>query len=172
MLGLSKGEVLLSPWTSQWEKVFLREKERIQTVPGHYAAEVHHIGSTAVKNLSAKPIIDIAVEVTAFDHGTITAPILEELGYSYKGTNILPDRHYFSKGEPRTHQIHMYQTGSRYLLEQLHFRDCLRKNDKVRIEYEKLKQKLAVQHKRNKHRYAGEKTEFVRNVLICCNETT
>ncbi|AZV42898.1 hypothetical protein BAOM_2289 [Peribacillus asahii] len=59
MLGLPRGKVFLVPWTTEWEKGFLLKKERIQNIIREYIVNVHHIGSTAVKNLSAKPIIDI-----------------------------------------------------------------------------------------------------------------
>ena len=103
MLGLPKGEVFLTLWTEEWEKEFLLEKEKIQKKISNYIVDVHHIGSTAVKYLSAKPIIDIAVEINKFSDGDYCSSHLESLGYSYRGTNILPDRHYFSKGKPRTH---------------------------------------------------------------------
>ena len=165
MLGLPKGEVLLIPWTDEWEREFLLEKEKIQNEVDDYIVEIHHIGSTAVKKLSAKPIIDIAVEINDFSVGENCVSPLEKIGYSYKGTNILPDRHYFSKGEPRTHQIHMYQSGNKFLHEQLKFRDYLRDNDKARIEYEQLKHKLSELNKNNKHKYAEEKTHFIKSVL-------
>lgn len=165
MLGLPKGEVFLVPWTEEWNKEFLLEKEKIQDEIGEYIIAIHHIGSTAVKHLSAKPIIDIAIEIKNFKDGEKTSSPLEKLGYSYKGTNILPERHYFSKGEPRTHQIHMYQCGNKYLLEQLKFRDYLRDNDEARIQYEQLKLNLAKLNKNNKHKYAEEKTEFVKSIL-------
>ncbi|PAV27742.1 hypothetical protein CIL05_20220 [Virgibacillus profundi] len=165
MLGLPKGAVFLIPWTEDWEREFILEKERIQNKIGNYTVAVHHIGSTSVKHLSAKPIIDIAIEINDFNGGEFCISPLEEIGYSYKGTEILPDRHYFSKGEPRTHQIHMYQSGNKYLLEQLKFRDYLRKYDKARVEYEQLKLKLSKTNKNNKHRYAEEKTDFVKSIL-------
>lgn len=61
MLGLSKGEVFLVLWTEEWNKNFLSEKEKIQEEIGEYIMNIHHIGSTSVKHLSAKPIIDIAI---------------------------------------------------------------------------------------------------------------
>lgn len=165
MLGLPKDEVFLVPWTAEWEREFLIEKEKIQNKIGVNIVGVHHIGSTSVKQLSAKPILDIAVEVEEFSKGKVCVSPLEEIGYSYKGTNILPERHYFSKGEPRTHQIHMYQSGNRYLLEQLKFRDYLRINNKDRNEYEQLKLKLSSSNKNNKHKYAEAKTDFVKSIL-------
>ncbi|WP_042224732.1 GrpB family protein [Oceanobacillus manasiensis] len=165
MLGLPKGEVFLVPWTEDWEREFLYEKEKIQALISEYILDVHHIGSTAVKHLCAKPILDIAIELRDFSGGDNCIFPLESLGYAYKGTNILPDRHYFSKGEPRTHQIHMYQTGSSYLKEQLQFRDILRSNAIVRKDYEKIKQNLASENRHNKHKYAEMKTAFVSTVL-------
>lgn len=165
MLGLPKSEVFLVPWTEEWSREFLLEKERIQKKIGKYIVDVHHIGSTAVKELSAKPIIDIAVEIHEFNDGKYCVSPLESLGYSYKGTNILPDRHYFTKGEPRTHQIHMYQSGNTFLMEQLKFRDYLRNNDEARIKYQELKIKLSKANKHNKHKYADEKTDFVKSIL-------
>lgn len=165
MLGLPKGDVFLVHWTEEWNKEFLSEKEKIQDKIGEYITNIHHIGSTSVKYLSAKPIIDIAVEIKDFDMGVNTAALLEDLGYSYKGINILPERHYLSKGEPRTHQIHMYQIGNKYLLEQLNFRDYLQMNEGARIEYEQLKLNLAKENKDNKYKYAEEKTLFVKSIL-------
>ncbi|WP_229672698.1 GrpB family protein [Pullulanibacillus camelliae] len=91
---------------------------------------MHHIGSIAVAQLSTKPILEIAGEACVLS--------LEELGYAYKGTDLLPERYYFSKGEPRTHHIHMCQSGNRYLLEQLPFRDDLRHHEDARRDYEQL----------------------------------
>lgn len=59
----------------------------------------------------------------------------------------------------------MYQCGSKYLLEQLKFRDYLRDNDEARIEYGQLKLNLAKLNKNNKHKYAEEKTAFVKSIL-------
>ncbi|MCK6165350.1 GrpB family protein [Bacillus pumilus] len=165
MLGLPRGEVFLVPWSVEWVKEFEMEKKRIVEVIGQYTVNVHHIGSTAVKGLSAKPIIDIAIEIDDFLDGEQCVTALEGLGYSYKGTNVLPEIHYFNKGEPRTHQIHMYQTGNRYLLEQLNFRDYLRSNELVRSEYEQLKLNLSILNKNEKHKYAEGKTDFVQSIL-------
>ncbi|MCR8630297.1 GrpB family protein [Paenibacillus radicis (ex Xue et al. 2023)] len=165
MLGLPKGEVFLIPWTVEWEKEFLLEKERIEEVIGNKILSVHHIGSTSIKDLSSKPIIDIAIVIQSFQDGTDCVVPLEKLSYAYKGPDLLPDRHYFNKGEPRTHQIHMYQSDNRYLLEQLAFRDYLRINDEARVQYENLKQELSLVNSKNKHKYANDKTEFVRYIL-------
>ncbi|WP_314592010.1 GrpB family protein [Paenibacillus terrigena] len=82
MLGVPGGKVLLVPWTQQWEEEFNSEKQEIENKIGQSVFAIHHIGSTAVKDLSAKPIIDIAIEIK--DKGTANACIqsLDELGYA------------------------------------------------------------------------------------------
>jgi len=165
MLGLPKGEVFLVPWTEKWEKAFTKEKQKIKDVLNFPIVAVHHIGSTAVEGLAAKPIIDIAIELENFETGKNAMKSLEEIGYTYHGTNILPERHYFTKGEPRTHQIHLYEHRNKYLLEQLGFRDYLRSNQETKMAYERLKHKLAEANASDKHRYAEAKTQFIQNVL-------
>lgn len=165
MLGLPRGEVYLVPWTSDWKEEFLIEKTKIAEVLGPYIVEIHHIGSTAVPHLSAKPIIDIAIELEFFEDGAKCIAALESLSYKFRGTNILPERYYFNKGEPRTHQIHMYEKGNKYLIEQLQFRDYLRNDSTCRIKYEKLKVRLSEKNTNNKHQYADDKTLFVKSVL-------
>ena len=123
MLGLTKGKVFLVPWNEQWEKEYLKEIENIKRKIGRYVIDYHHIGSTAVKHLSAKPIIDIAVELMDYQDGFKCIEGLGEIGYKHRIIDELPERHYFSKGEPRTHQIHMYEKGNEYLKRQLTFRD-------------------------------------------------
>jgi GrpB-like predicted nucleotidyltransferase (UPF0157 family) len=165
MLGLPKGEVFLVPWTEAWEKEYTSEKSRIEAEVGVFILAVHHIGSTAVRHLNAKPIIDIAIELNEFEDGNECVQGLERIGYSYKGTNVLPDRHYYSKGTPRTHQIHMYQTGSPFLTKQLAFRDYLIRHKSALNEYQNLKQKLSLTHHKDKLAYADAKTDFVNSIL-------
>lgn len=165
MLGLPKGKVFLAAWTAEWEKEFIWEKTQIENELGELILVVHHIGSTAVKNLSAKPIIDIGIELKEFQLGSQCVNGLEKLGYAYGGTNILPDRHYFSKGDSRTHQIHMFQTGSLYLEKQLAFRNYLLENNAALNEYQDLKVKLSQKHQTDKLLYADEKTEFINSIL-------
>ncbi|MGI0014337.1 MAG: GrpB family protein [Nitrososphaera sp.] len=165
MLGLPKGEVFLVPWNEQWEEEYLREKDAIQGKIAGYVVAYHHIGSTAVKNLSAKPIIDIAIELRDFQDGYKCVEGLGEIGYKHRMIDELPERHYFSKGEPRTHQIHMYERGNEYLKRQLAFRDHLRNNESVRKEYQRMKETLSKTYGADKLAYADAKADFVSRVL-------
>ncbi|WP_152391850.1 GrpB family protein [Paenibacillus guangzhouensis] len=165
MLGLPKGQVFIIPWTEQWIVAYEAESRIIRDTLQAFHVTVHHIGSTAIRGLSAKPIIDIAIEIDHFEDSSLCAAKLEELGYRYLGTNILPERHYLNKGEPRTHQIHMYEKDNRYLKDQLLFRNYLNVHEEARTAYQDLKMQLSEKYKSDKHAYADAKTAFVRDIL-------
>ena len=165
MLALPKGKVFLVQWDKEWENEYTLEKNKIMELIGSYMISCHHIGSTAVKELSSKPIIDIAIELINYDDGFKCIDSLSTIGYKHRIIKELPERHYFSKGEPRTHQIHMYQKGNIYLKKQIIFRNCLIEDNELRDKYQKIKEKYATEYSMDKLAYADAKTEFINNVL-------
>ncbi|KAA0766589.1 GrpB family protein [Bacillus sp. SH5-2] len=168
MLGLPYGKVFLVPWTEEWAIEFIKEKQFIEEQIGEHIVTIHHIGSTSIPHLSAKPIIDIAIELKDYTDGLKCIKELELLNYKYR-KDVLPERYYFNKGEPRTHQIHMYEQGNKYLIEQLQFRDYLINNKISRIQYEQLKIQLSQANPNDKHQYAEDKTNFVKSILAKIN---
>ncbi|WP_433772290.1 GrpB family protein [Bacillus wiedmannii] len=168
MLGLPYGKVFLVPWTEEWANEFIKEKQLIEEQIGEHILAIHHIGSTSIPHLSAKPIIDIAIELKDYSDGLNCIKKLELLNYKCR-KDVLPERYYFNKGEPRTHQIHMYEQGNTYLIEQLSFRDYLRNNATARMQYEQLKLQLSQANPNNKHKYAEDKTSFIKCILDKAN---
>lgn len=166
MLGLPKGQVFLVDWDKEWENLFDTEKNKIFELSKEDNIIVHHIGSTSVKNLKSKPILDIAIEIDSFSKINTYIDLLKKLDYMSIGNDILPDRYYFIKGDPRTHQIHLFEKDNHFLKEQLIFRDVLRTNSVIKNEYEEFKLKLADTNKNDKHNYADMKTDFINNVLF------
>ncbi|MBE5106540.1 GrpB family protein [Bacillus thuringiensis] len=164
MLGLPYGKVFLVPWTEEWKFEFIKEKQLIEEQIGEHILAIHHIGSTSIPYLSAKPIIDIAIELKDFKSVLKCIPMLEQLHYTYR-KDVLPERYYFNKGEPRTHQIHMYEQRNTHLIEQLSFRDYLRNNKTARMQYKQLKIQLSQANPNDKHKYAEEKTSFIKCIL-------
>ncbi|PEX82623.1 GrpB family protein [Bacillus cereus] len=169
MLGLPFGKVFLVPWTEEWEIEFIKEKQLIEEQIGEHILAIHHIGSTSIPHLSAKPIIDIAIELKDFKNGLKCIPRLKQLHYTYR-KDVLPERYYFNKGEPRTHQIHMYEQRNTYLIEQLSFRDYLKDHKTARMQYEQLKIQLSQTNPNNKHKYAEDKTSFIKYILDKVND--
>ena len=165
MLGLQKGKVFLCDYTDEWAKEFEKESKKVLDLIGRYVANIHHIGSTAVPGLKSKPIIDIAIELFSFDDGFQCIDPLSQIGYRHRIIPELPDRHYFSKGDPRTHQIHMHKPKSKYLWEHLQFRDKLRVDVVLAKQYQDLKEELSRTYSKDKLAYADAKTEFIKSVI-------
>ena len=165
MIGLPKDQLFLSDYDADWVAEFETESKSILECIGKHVSAIHHIGSTAVPGLRAKPIIDIAIELRDFEDGFHCVEPLAEIGYKHKIIPELPERHYLSKGDVRTHQIHMYKPNSVYLKEQLLFRDKLRQNLKLAKDYEEIKEQLAIKYAGDRLAYAEVKTDFIKTSL-------
>ncbi len=126
MLGLPKGTVKLEAHSERWQQCFVEEAARIRAAIGEVVASIEHIGSTSVRGIAAKPIIDIAVGVQKIADGKSCVRPLENIGYEYRGEHGIAGRFYFVKGEPRTHHLHLVEIGSDFWRSHLLFRDYLR----------------------------------------------
>lgn len=165
MLGLLQGTVKLRPHDEAWHQLFAEEATRLRNAMGGYALAIEHVGSTAVCGLSAKPIIDIAVAVREIADAESCVLPLEKIGYAYRGEQGIPGRHFFTKGETRTHHLHLVATDSDLWKNHLLFRDYLRQNPGVAAEYETLKTALAFEYEDNREAYTEGKAAFIESVL-------
>ncbi len=168
MLGLEQGIVRLVPYSSEWKEYFEREKAALQSTLGEKILDIQHIGSTSIPGMPAKPIIDIAIAVDDFEDAKVCIPIIESLGYEYKGEFGIPHRHYFVKGNPRLFHIHMSEITSIEWQNTIQFRDYLRAHPGAAQEYADLKQQLALKYPQDREAYLEGKTEFVEGVLAKC----
>ena len=165
MLGLFSGQVQLSPYEPGWQILFLKERDRLQTNIGGYVLDIQHIGSTSVPGMPAKPILDIGIAVRNFEEAVRCIPPMEKLGYTYKAENGIPRRHYFVKGTPRTHHVHIVEIESEGWRNNLLFRDYLIRNPGTAREYRRVKQELAKQFATEREAYQAGKDNFIRAVL-------
>lgn len=165
--------VEIVPHRSTWGDDYAAEQARIRTALGGRALAIHHIGSTAVPGLDAKPVIDIMVVVRRLDEAVACIAPLRKLGYAFIDYPQNIDRRFFRKGlrrpgvrgTQRTHHLHIVDQGSVSLKEHLAFRDALRASPAWRQEYGALKAGLASQHKEDRATYSERKTAFVARVL-------
>ena len=167
MLGLERDKVVLVPYQTIWTKLFEEEKGRLEEVIGNKILDIQHIGSTAVPGLSAKPILDIGVAVRSFEAAFALVYSIEELGYTYRGENGIPRRHYFVKGSPdkRTCHLHMFEKTNEEWTTHLLFRDYLRAHPEVTAAYQQLKEDLAAKCPNDREAYTDGKHEFIQAVL-------
>jgi GrpB-like predicted nucleotidyltransferase (UPF0157 family) len=166
MLGLERGVVRLEAYNPEWAQLFEQEKQRLREALGNWARDIQHVGSTSIPGCAAKPILDIAIAVENFEAAFASVPIIEQLGYEFRGEMGIPRRHYFVKRDPRsTHHIHMLEQNSAEYQAHLLFRDYLRLHSEAVIEYIALKQHLAEQYPTDREAYTNGKTEFVEHIL-------
>ncbi len=158
-------EVTIVPYDPTWPVMYEAEREKIVTALGDRIAEIHHVGSTAVPGLPAKPIIDIMLAVRKLEDAIDCIGPLSDLGYAFIDYPQNTERRFFRKGQPRTHHVHIVEKGSAELRDHLIFRDALRANAPWREQYATLKYDLADRHRNDRAQYSESKTEFVRRVL-------
>ena len=156
-------EVHLAEYDPDWPGEFLAESKRIREVLGKIVVGVHHVGSTAVSNLIAKPIIDLLVEVTDLEPIEAMTDSFIEAGYEVRGESGIPGRRFLTRNEEgqRTHDIHIFQTGHDEIAKMLLFRDRLRENPDIATSYANLKRELAAKFYDDVSRYTQEKTDFI-----------
>lgn len=157
--------MILVPYRSEWEQLFLAEKEQVQHALGNLALNIHHIGSTSVPGLSAKPVIDLMVEVSSLEDTAACIPPLQSLGYTFIDHPENIDRRFFRKGSPRSHHLHLVTQNSQVLQDHLAFRDALRMDDALRQRYQDLKIELASRFAEERKAYTDHKSAFVLEAL-------
>lgn len=137
-------KVVVTVYNDQWSSSFKEEAEKLREIFGSGLIEIHHIGSTAVKGLKAKPIIDIMPVVRDINEIDRFNLAMEDIGYVAKGENGIPRRRYFQKGgDNRTHHVHVYELGNLEIERHLAFRDYLRMHPEAVKAYGDLKEELA-----------------------------
>jgi len=128
--------------------------------------DVHHIGSTAIPGMPAKPIIDVLVEINSFAEAkprVLPALNQEQWEYwFYKGKLTFIKRNGFNGR--RTHHVHMMPRGKR-LAAHLAFRDYMRSHAEDALRYAALKRELADKHKADREVYTDAKAAFVDGVV-------
>jgi GrpB-like predicted nucleotidyltransferase (UPF0157 family) len=155
-------KVTVVPPDPAWAAVFEAERAALQAALGSVVNAAHHIGSTAVAGLAAKPVIDIMLEVSCLETLDAAAPSMEALGYEVMGEFGMPGRRYFRKGgDDRTHQVHAFITGDAHIQRHLAFRDYLRGHQDVARLYADLKWGLAASFPDDIAAYCEGKNAFV-----------
>jgi GrpB-like predicted nucleotidyltransferase (UPF0157 family) len=152
--------VRVVPYDPGWPAAF--EVERTRLAPLLEGAEIHHIGSTAVPGLAAKPIIDMIAVVDSFELSI--ARLVADAGYQYpRAFNAtLTKRRFlcYPRADWRTHHMHLIDDPDE-LTRYLRFRDRLRADPALARQYETLKRELAERHRHDREAYTEAKSDFV-----------
>lgn len=155
-------KIEVTPYNKQWAWMYEEEANKLRLIFGEQLVAIHHIGSTPVPELDAKPVIDIMPVVNDIKLVDEHNHFMQEIGYESKGENGITGRRFFQKGgDNRTHHVHIFQVGSIEIERHLAFRDYLREHPKAVQEYGRLKQQLAQQFPYDIESYINGKNHLV-----------
>ena len=166
-LGLRSGSVRVVPYDPAWADLFVVEAARLQqalTARGLSLA-IEHTGSTAVRGLHAKPVLDLLVGWTSSADRPAAIVAFEEAGYVYRGEQGISERDFFRRGDPRQYHLHLAQVDSVFWTAHRAFRDYLRLHADVAAAYGQLKLSLARKYPHDREAYIDGKAAFVQDVL-------
>lgn len=169
---LIREEIEIVEYNPGWPKMFEKEKDFLQNnLPDSLVNRIEHFGSTAVPGLSAKPIVDILVEVSSLEETkNIIVPILVDQGYEYFWRPTIGEQPPFyawfikrnSEGK-RSFHIHMVEADSE-LWDRLFFRDYLKEFPAEAKRYDTLKKSLAKRHGHDRVEYTKQKSAYIEQI--------
>lgn len=158
-------KVTVEPYNTNWVKKFNEEKSLLNHIFGDDLVDVHHIGSTSVEGLHAKPIIDIMPVVKDINQVDQYNKSMKEIGYEPKGEYGISGRRFFQKGgDERSHHVHIFEYGSFDIERHLAFRDYLREHSDKAAQYGELKSQLSRQYSHDMDAYINGKNQLVKDI--------
>ena len=154
-------------YSAEWPRLYEQEILLLREALGQEIVRPHHIGSTSVPGLAAKPIIDILLEVQSVDGLDDLNKAMRAIGYEPKGEFGIPGRRYFPKGsDKRTHHVHAFAVGDSHIRPHLAFRDYLRAHPAAAAEYAAIKKEAAAAHETDPEGYVAFKHVFVERMVV------
>jgi GrpB-like predicted nucleotidyltransferase (UPF0157 family) len=156
--------VRLVPYDPAWPASYESEAARIRGALGPVAVRVEHVGSTAVPELLAKPVIDIQLSVAQFEPLDAFGAPLSALGYEHRPDDE-PGHRFFGladAGGERVVNLHVCESGGDWERRHLAFRDALRADPDLRARYAAEKRRVAALHPDDTLAYADAKTPWIR----------
>ena len=165
LLGRHRG-IEVVPYDPQWPRLFQVEAARLATVFGEELLSIHHMGSTGVPGLWAKPVIDIMPIVRDIERVDGFNDLMVTLGYLPKGEYGIPGRRFFNldAGGRRLFNVHVYQLGNPEIPRHLDFIAYLRTHPEDAAAYADLKRSLAAEYSDDIDSYVSGKTDLVRQI--------
>ena len=160
-------KVEVVPHNPRWRDAFEAEAKQVAAALGENVVAIHHIGSTAIPDIYAKPVVDLLVEVRDITEVDGRSAAMESLVYEVMGEYGIPGRRYFRKDNPegiRTHNLHAFEAGSAEVERHLAFRDYMIAHPVDAQRYSELKRRLAEEHPQSMDGYRDGKDGFIKEM--------
>ncbi len=162
--------IIFTDYNDKFKDIYLKEENILNSLIGDYIKRINHIGSTSIKNIKTKPIVDILIEID-FNNKEVIKDILLKNNYILMSETF--DKLSFNKGytingyADNVFHIHIKKYKD---CDELYFRDYLNENLQKAKEYEKLKLELYDKYKSNRDLYTKGKKEFVTEIVNIAKE--
>ncbi|MEZ6134602.1 MAG: GrpB family protein [Pirellulaceae bacterium] len=159
--------VVVRQYDPSWGEEFCAASAMVLDALGTNATVAHHIGSTAIPNIVAKPIIDMLIVVQDINSVDARNQAMEDLGYEVKGEYGILKRRYFrkdSRNGTRIQHVHVYACDSAQIERHLAFRDFMIAHPNWAARYSKLKLELADRHPHSMADYIAGKDAFIKQI--------
>ncbi|MCL2400002.1 MAG: GrpB family protein [Defluviitaleaceae bacterium] len=165
MKGLQKNEVSLVPFDENWGCEFASAKDELIDILGDNVLEICHVGSTAIKGIFAKPIIDIHVVVK--ENKMLNVEGMQSAGYIFDGECDLFGHMFHRKTSDGfvTHHVKCYLKEHGNHNNVLLFCKYLNENPDYAKQYNDLKCELALKYPCSREEYTNAKADFIENIL-------
>jgi GrpB-like predicted nucleotidyltransferase (UPF0157 family) len=159
--------IQIVPYDRAWPRRYEQERALLSAAIGEWiVGGIHHVGSTSVPDLEAKPVIDVLVGVADLNSSRSCFERLAALDYVYAPYRVA-EMHWFCKPDPRrrTHHLHLVPNDSARFRDELAFRDHLRSHRDVAEDYAALKRRLSREFEHDREAYTAAKAEFIHAIV-------
>ena len=160
--------VELVPYRVEWADMARQESERLRAALGDVLLAVHHVGSTSIPRIMAKPIVDLMPAVRDLAALDAHEATVRGLGYKWHGEFGLEGRRFCTWADPktgkRTFQLHFFRPDNVNAIRMLAFRDYLRAHPFVAKEYEMEKIRAAAAQPNDTTAYNREKNGWIKRI--------
>jgi len=164
-----KREMKIVPYDENWINQFTEIKAKLVKIFGDLATDIQHFGSTSIKGMSAKPIIDVMVIVNNITGVDAFNEKMIEAGYVPKGENGVDGRRYFQMfsddGINHTQHIHCYEKKNQQAMDELMFRDYLRIDKEAFDAYLAVKMEASQKFRFSSVEYTVYKTACINEIM-------
>ena len=169
-LGLEHNEVRIVDYSDEWAEEFEKVKHGLIDSTGLERNRIEHIGSTAIQNMSAKPIIDVLVGVD--DLSTVDKDLMKLFGKEgflrlkvERPGEIVLAKFKDDTYKVKTHFIHLVEYRKHLWNDLIFFRDYLNENEEARKQYLNIKEEFLNNKTEGILEYTNFKEAFVKGIV-------
>lgn len=155
------------PYSSEWPLLYKNEATLLKEIFGDTAIDTQHVGSTAIPGMTAKPQLDILMQVKIIKGVDAFNKKMQEAGYTVYGDALRKNGRLFSRwdNDAKVVNLHIYQPESPVAREYLAVRDYLLSHPQEAKAYEAFKLKLYKKYPADYLKYREHKDQYMTELI-------